>query len=150
LYEFLSYRVSDVMTRRPEVIGPSTTLAEAEGIFASHNFNGLPVVDARGNLLGMLTKLDLLRAFVFTPRRMVPPYEEIMARDVETVMTRQAHTVSPETPLTRVLEAMVLTRYKSFPVAKDGRLVGIVAREDVLRGLQRAARLSASAAAVPF
>jgi CBS domain-containing protein len=48
-------------------------------------------------------------------------------------------TVAPDDPLTHVLQKMVHTRCKSFPVLEDDRLVGIVAREDVLRALRRAA-----------
>jgi CBS domain-containing protein len=54
-------------------------------------------------------------------------------------MTRQPLTVDPELPLTRVVELMVNTRNKSFPVVQDGRVVGIVARENVLIALRRAA-----------
>jgi CBS domain-containing protein len=69
----------------------------------------------------------------------VPAYDEIRRRPVRTVMTSQPLTVGPEAPLTRVLETLVATRVKSLPVIEAGRLVGIVAREDVLRALRRAA-----------
>jgi len=44
MYEFLDYRVSDVMNENPVTVGPRTTLAEVEAIFEEHDFNGLPVV----------------------------------------------------------------------------------------------------------
>ena len=62
-----------------------------------------------------------------------------MRQHVEQVMTADPTIVAPESPLTRVLEEMVGTRNKSFPVVADGRLVGIIAREDVIRALRRAA-----------
>ena len=58
---------------------------------------------------------------------------------IDDIMTRQPLTVDPELPLTRVVELMVNTRNKSFPVVQDGRVVGIVARENVLIALRRAA-----------
>jgi len=76
------------MTPHPAVIGPETRLAEAEDVFAAHNFNGLPVVDPDGRLLGLLTKLDVLKAFTFTTHALVPPYHEIMAQPVDAFMTR--------------------------------------------------------------
>jgi CBS domain-containing protein len=70
---------------------------------------------------------------------MLPPYEQIMQRHVATVMTRQPVTVTPRTPLTRVLTKLVESRNKSFAVVDpDDRLVGVVAREDVMRALRRA------------
>jgi CBS domain-containing protein len=139
MYEFIYYRVRHVMTRSPTVIASGATLAEVERIFESHDFNGLPVVGEDGELVGVVTKLDFLKAFVFTADSVVPRYEEILCRRAKTVMTADPRTVDPDLPLTRVLEDMVSTRYKSFPVVEDGRLVGVVAREDVLGGLRRAA-----------
>jgi CBS domain-containing protein len=54
-------------------------------------------------------------------------------------MTRELVTVAPDIPLTRVLQKLVETRNKSLPVLDGARLVGVVAREDVLRALRRAA-----------
>ena len=139
MYEFLDYRVADVMASAPVTVDPGATLAEVEELFARHNFNGLPVVDPGGRLLGLLTKLDVLKAFAFTPRSIIPPYDEIVRQRAERFMTRDPVTFDPEAPLTHVLEEMVRSRFKSFPVVAGGRLVGVVAREDVLRALKEAA-----------
>jgi CBS domain-containing protein len=140
MYEFLSLHVSDAMTREPVTIREGTSLAEAEGIFEQHNFNGLPVVDENGRLRGVLTKLDLLKAFVFTPQSIVPHYEEILREPAARFLTSEPLAVTPDLPLTRVLERLVETRYKSFPVVNEGRLVGMIAREDVLRVIRRVAK----------
>jgi CBS domain-containing protein len=138
VYEFLDYRVCDAMTADPIRVGPDASLADTEALLEQHDFNALPVVGSAGELLGVVTKLDLLRAFRFTDDHMFPPYEELMARPVRSVMTTDAVTVTPRTPLTRVLETLVRTRSKSLPVVDDGRVVGIIAREDVLAALRRA------------
>jgi uncharacterized protein (DUF2267 family) len=70
---------------------------------------------------------------------MIPPYHEILQKPVTTVMTRDPLTVSTDTPLTRVLQKMVETRFKSLPVIRGGELVGVIAREDIVRALQCAA-----------
>ncbi len=137
MYEFLDYRVEDVMTGDLVTVAPGATLAEAEWIFEKHDFNGLPVVGARGQLVGFLTQLDLLRAFRFSDDHVFPPYSEIMKRSVSSVMSRDVLTVTPRAPLTRVLEKMVDSRSKSLAVVDGDRLVGVVAREDVLAGLRR-------------
>lgn len=139
MYEFLAWQVGDVMSAPVVSIAPDATLADAEALFDEHDFDALPVLAADGTLAGVVAKLDVLRAYQFSPETIVPPYDEIRRRPVTTVMTLQPLVVAPDTPLTRVLETLVATRVKSLPVVADGRLVGVVAREDVLRALRRAA-----------
>ena len=139
MYEFLEFRTLDVMTREVHTVTPDTKLGRVEEIFDEHEWNGLPVVDEDGKLVGLVTALDLLAAFEFHEDYTFPPYEAIMDRPVWTVMSRDIGTVRPRTPLTRVLHKLVDTGRKSLPVVDDDRrVVGIVAREDVLRGLRRA------------
>ena len=138
MYDFLDYRVEDVMTTTPVTLASGRSLAEAEVLFEKHDFNALPVVSDGGQLLGVITKLDLLRAFRFTDEQVFPPYDEIMRRPVSELMSQEPATVTPRAPLTRVLEKLVRTGHKSFPVVDGDTLVGVVAREDVLRGLRRA------------
>jgi CBS domain-containing protein len=57
---------------------------------------------------------------------------------VREVMVTDLTTVTPRTPLTRVLETLVRLRTKSLPVVEDGAVVGVIAREDVLQALRRA------------
>ena len=139
MYEFLTLRVSDAMTRDVITIRPETPLCDVEALFERHGFNGVPVVDASGTMLGFLTKLDLLRACAFSTESIVPHYEEILELPARRAMTSCPETVHPDMPLTRVLEKLVSTRWKSLPVVQDGRVVGIVSREDVLRALRRVA-----------
>jgi CBS domain-containing protein len=138
MYEFLDYRVSDAMTKEPLAIEPDLTIAEVERLFERHGFNLLPVVEDGRRLVGVVSSLDILKAFQFDEEHLFPPYEEIMRRPIRSVMSEKLVTVSPRTPLTRALEKMVRTRNKSLPVALGGDLVGILAREDVLNALRRA------------
>lgn len=139
MYEFLAWRAGDVMSRDVVTIAADATIAEAEEVFDRRDFDALPVLGPDGSLAGIVSKLDVLRAYHFTPAAMVPPYEEIRRRPVRSLMTIQPLTVAPELPLTRVLETLVATRVKSLPVVESGHLVGVVAREDVIRALRRAA-----------
>lgn len=136
MYEFLDYRVQDVMNR-PLTVGPEASLADVEQLLEKHGYNALPVVDAGERLLGLVTSLDLLRAFDFAEDTILPPYEQVMQRRVEEVMTRDVLTVCPMTPLQRVVEKIVDTRNKSFPVLDGDRVVGVVAREDVMLALRQ-------------
>ena len=135
MYEFLKWRVEDVMSK-PLCIAPDATLAEAERLLEQHGYNSLPVVDAQGTLQGVVTSLDLLRAFDFSQDAILPDYAKNMQRSVASVMSRDAQSVTPRAPLTRVLRKLVDTRSKSFPVVDAGRVVGVVAREDVMQALR--------------
>jgi CBS domain-containing protein len=139
MYEFVYYQVKDVMTPDPIMVRQDVKLSEVEAIFKENDFNGLPVVGESNELIGMITKLDLLKALDFTKKRIVPHYDTIMAQRVLMVMTKELRFVYPETPLTRLLHQMMDTGYKSFPVLQDDRIVGIVAREDIIRALMQAA-----------
>lgn len=140
MYRFLEYRVRDVMTRDVVAIQPETSIAEVEALFDQKGFEALPVLDAAGALVGIVSRLDVLRAFHFTPESIVPHYDEIALRPARSVMTLQPFAVEPELPLTRLLETLVATRVKSLPVVEKGRLVGMVAREDVIRALRHEAQ----------
>ena len=138
MFEFLQYRVADAMTPIPITTGPDTRLRDLERLFETHDFNGIPIVDEEQHLLGMVTKFDLLKAFTLNPSVMVPPYEAIMEQTAESVMTHNPVSIAPELPLSRLVEKMVEMRTKSFPVVHEDRIVGIIAREDVLKALRRA------------
>jgi CBS domain-containing protein len=138
MYEFLEYQVGDAMTYRPVTVTRATSLAEIEALFEQHDFNCLPVSE-HGALLGIVTKLDVLKAFAFTPRTLVPRYEQVVRQPAETVMTYQPITVTPDMALTRVVQLMIETRYRSFPVVIGTLLIGVISRQDVLRALVRAA-----------
>ena len=137
MYEFLKYTVKDAMTPSPLTTTPDTPLRELEKIFEAHDFNGIPVLDKAGRLVGMVTKYDLLKAFIFTPDSPIPRYGLIMDRPASSVMTHDPVTVTPEMPLSRLLQELVEMQTKSFPVVENGRLVGIISREDVLKVLRR-------------
>jgi len=138
MYEFLQYKVRDAMTPGPITLNPGTPLREVEKLFEIHDFNGIPIVDEEGRLAGMATKFDLLKAFIMTPDSIVPHYDDIMSQPVSAVMSQSPETVGPELPLTRLLELLVELQTKSLPVVENDRLVGIIAREDVLKALRRA------------
>ena len=139
MYGFLACTVSQYMTRRVETVTREVTLLELGKLFEKHDFNTIPVVED-GMLLGVVSKFDFLRAFAFTIGQMVPHYDELMKRTVADVMTDAIVHVEPATPLTRILQLMVNLRMRSFPVVgPGGLLVGMISREDVMRGLREAA-----------
>ncbi|MFV0367944.1 MAG: HPP family protein, partial [Hyphomicrobiaceae bacterium] len=90
--------------------------------------------------VGLVTKFDFLKAFAFAPTKMVPHYDEIMQTKVADVMTRAVIHVEAEAPLPRALQLMVDLKARSFPVLNEaGKLVGVIAREDIIRALKATA-----------
>ena len=133
---FEHHKVSDFMSRTGIVVGPHATLAEAETYFEKYDFNLLPVVD-RLRLMGVLTKTDFLKAFCVGPSSVSVPYEEVANRQVETFMTPNPKTFSPQSSLQKVLEEMVATRHRSFVVVEGDQFVGVISREDIIRALRQ-------------
>jgi CBS domain-containing protein len=138
MYRFLECTAGQYMTTRVASVTREMTLRELETLFEQHDFNSFPVVED-GTMLGIVTKFDFLRAFTFTTGQIIPPYDELMNRPVGEIMTEAVWHVDPTAPLTRVLEQMVSLKTRSFPVVDaEGRLIGIISREDLMRALKEA------------
>ena len=138
MYRFLECTVSQYMTRSVKTVTRRITLRELEALFEQHDFNAFPIVEER-KMVGIITKFDFLRAFIFTTGQMVPHYDDFMNHLVEEVMTKAVVHVEPTAPLTRVLQLMVNLKARSFPVVDANRqLVGIISREDIMRALREA------------
>jgi CBS-domain-containing membrane protein len=140
MYRFLECTVGQYMTRDMKTVSRHTTLRELEALFAKHDFNAFPVLDGQ-TVVGFVTKFDFLKAFAFTTRQLLPHYDELMTRKVEEVMTEAVVHVEPAAPLTRTLQLMVSLKARSFPVmTADKKLVGMIAREDIMRALKESTR----------
>jgi CBS domain-containing protein len=137
MFRFLESSAAQYMTKAVESVARNCTLAELEALFAKYDFDAFPVIEG-GKLLGIVTKFDFLRAFAFTTGAMVPSYEALMQRTVGEVMTEGVVQVEPATPLTRVLQLMVNLKLRSFPVVDNGKLVGMISRGNIMRGLKQA------------
>ena len=140
MYRFLEETAGTYMTRNVTTVTRDTTIRELSDMFDRDDFNTYPVVE-NDEVIGIVTKFDILRCFAFTPHQMLPRYSDLMDRTVATVMTSEFIYVRPDTKLTRVLQLMVEHRIRSLPVTDgNNRLVGIVAREDIVRALAAAAK----------
>jgi len=136
-----------VMTDTPVVIAPDAPLAQAIRLMATHRISGLPVVDAAGAAVGMLTEGDLLRrqeigseggppgwfASFFTPGRIAANYVQTHGRRVQDVMTPDVISVTEYTPVAEIAALMIRHRVKRLPVLRDSKVVGIVSRADLVR-----------------
>jgi len=139
VYKFLEQTASGYMTRNVRTVQRGHNLLALSEMFEQDDFNSYPVEDD-GQVVGIVTKFDILKCFAFTPSQMLPRYNDLMSRKVGDVMTPEFIYVSPDTRLTRVLQIMVEHRIRSI-IVLDGaqKLVGIVAREDVIAALKATA-----------
>ena len=137
MYRFIEQTTADAMTRSAKTVPRGLSLWELEDLFEQDDFNSYPV-EEESQIVGMVSKLDFLACFVFTPAHMVPRYDELMEKTVADIMTPDFIYVRGETKLTRVLQLMVDHRIRSMPVIEhDQKLVGMISREDVMRTLRR-------------
>ncbi|WP_315707020.1 MULTISPECIES: HPP family protein [unclassified Bradyrhizobium] len=139
MYRFLEETAGNYMMRGVKTVTRDTTVRELSEMLDRDDFNSYPVVE-NGAVIGIVTKFDMLKCFAFTPNQMLPRYSDLMNRAVADIMTTEFIYVRPDTKLTRVLQLMVEHRIRSVPVT-DGQnhLVGIIAREDIVRALAAAA-----------
>jgi CBS domain-containing protein len=147
-------QVRDVMTTNVISISAQTTILEAARTMLRNRISGLPVVDAEGRLIGMVTEGDFLRRseigterqrprwleFLLGPGRMAEDYVRAAGRKVEDVMTRDPVAVSEGDDLAIMVELMERRRVKRLPVLRDGKMVGIVSRANLMRALVSLAR----------
>lgn len=139
MYQFLERTVAGEMTRTVKTVTRGLTVRELNDMFERDDFNAYPVEDD-GQMVGLVTKFDVLRCFAFMPNQMVPRYDDLMKRTVADIMTSDFVYVRSDTRLTRVLQLMVEHRFRSFPVIDSGhRLEGMIARGDILRALESCA-----------
>jgi len=139
VYKFLEDTAGQYMTKPVRTVTRGVTAHELGDMIKRDDFNTYPV-EEDGQVVGIVTKFDMLKCFAFTPSQMVPRYSDLMNKTVGDVMTSDFIYVRSDTKLTRVLQLMVEHRIRSLPVIDgDSRLVGIIAREDVLKALAAAA-----------
>jgi CBS domain-containing protein len=137
MYEFLQETVDGNMTRSVRSVAPETTIGDLYRLFAADDFECYPVVRGEA-LVGVVSKLDALKVFALSQDHILPQYKEGMATTVDEIMTSDVVAVDSEARLQRVLELMVKHRLKSLPVVDQRRnLVGIIARKDVMRAMER-------------
>lgn len=146
------------MTRPVITVSADAPVDEAIRLMLRHRISGLPVVDAQGKLVGMLTEGDLLRRaetgterrrprwleFLLGPGRLAEDYVRSHGRRVREVMTPAPDTVCELAPLTEIVELMERKGFKRVPVMRGESIVGIVSRANLVQALASLARAQAA------
>jgi len=153
-------KVEEVMTKKVITLKSSQTVSEAVGQLAEHGISGAPVIDEHGKLVGMVTEQDIIGALKTRSKHieMVYPslsvlsvafvekddiketieaFGEIAALKIEKIMARPPIYAEKGTDLAKVVELMSLKAINRVPVMDSGKLVGIVSRADIIKGLAK-------------
>jgi CBS domain-containing membrane protein len=134
--------IAAVMSARPVLVGPEMTVAEAFDTMEHHGIATCPVVAADGELRGMVSRVDLLRALRPSRELEVFGAEAVGKVPVREVMRRGVVTVEAEDPIVAAVDLFVDTRLHALPVVRRGAgppvVIGVVTQGDALRYLMRA------------
>jgi len=142
----------DVMTTDVITVDPDTTVQSFANLLAERGISGAPVVDSNGGLIGIVSEGDLLhRAEIGTAHRHRPrrrswwldhfaselarEYVKSHGRTVKEIMTRDVVTVTEETDLADVAALLEAKRIKRVPVMREGKVVGIISRANIVRAV---------------
>ncbi len=145
-------RVKDIMTKTVISVSPETDIVNAARIMLEKRINGLPVVNSKGSVVGIICQSDLVSQQKIIPvpsifsfmdgfmpltsmKKIEKEVEKIAAITVSQAMTPKPVTVTPETGIEAVAELMVDKSFHTLPVVEGGKLVGIVGKSDVLKTL---------------
>jgi len=137
-------KAKDIMTTRIATVCPGHGVRRAAEIMLERRVSGLPVVGEDGRLVGILTQGDLLRRTNLGRRpdsgrgrteRQARDRTGGPIRKVEDVMTRDVITIAEDTSVARMAALMKEYSIKRLPVLRDGQLIGIVSRTDLLRAI---------------
>ncbi|MGZ5232721.1 MAG: CBS domain-containing protein, partial [Burkholderiales bacterium] len=156
-------RVSDVMTKRVISITPEATVLEAVKVMLKNHISGMPVINGKGQLVGILTEGNFLHRSetgtersrarwldaLFGPSEAAKDFVHSHGRKVKEVMSRNPVTVRENTPLDEVVHLMENRNIKRLPVLRSGKVVGIISRANLMRALVRLHR-GAPASAKPM
>ena len=147
-------RAHQIMTRKVITVGPDCSIADAANLMLRNHISGLPVLDKVGDLIGIVSEGDFLRRseigtqrkrpswlqFLTSTGRLADEFVDERGRQIGDVMTRDPVTVSDDTPLDEMVSLMESKGVKRLPVMRNGKMVGIVTRANLLQSVASMAK----------
>ena len=118
-------KAKDIMSSPVITVRAETTVDEALGLMLQKNVSGLPVVDDENHVVGIISQFDLLK----------PLYDQLQltSTSVTRYMSSKVHTVNEDDFLIDVAQVFITYPIRRVPVVKDGKLVGVISRRDIVR-----------------
>lgn len=149
-------KIKEIMTKEVVSVSPQDNVLEALRILSKMQISGLPVMDKEGKLVGMFTEKEVLSfilpsyiekvgKFIYeeNPKSTKRKFSELSKIQVSQIMRKDVVTTSEETTLCEAARVMLTQKARRIPVLdKSGKVVGISARQDILKALAREAEIS--------
>jgi CBS domain-containing protein len=147
-------RAHQIMTRPVITVSPDTTILEAANLMLQRHISGLPVVDAAGKLVGIVSESDFIRRseigtqrkrnrllnFILGPGQAATDFVHEHGGKIAEIMTPEPVTITEDTSLEAIVTLMEKNRLKRLPVIRNDRVVGIVSRANLLQAVASLAR----------
>ncbi len=141
---------ADIMTRDVITVRKETTIRELAEIFTRHRISSAPVVDADGSLIGIVTETDLIEQdkslhiptvislfdwviYLESEKKFEKELKKMTGQTVGDIYSQKVETVAPTTPVSEVADLMSSRKMHALPVVEGKKVVGIVARIDLIR-----------------
>jgi CBS domain-containing protein len=147
--------VKDIMVKDVSVLSADMPADKGLRLILEEERSGLPVVDKNNNLVGMLTEKEILKfclpsyldkvgAFVYerNPKAVLGKLAKLKDLKVSDVMRKDVITVSEDATLSEVSKIILTQQARRIPVVKDKKIIGIIARADIVRHLAEEAGLT--------
>jgi CBS domain-containing protein len=141
-------KVKDAMNASVRTVKPDTKIMEVASLMTLYRFQGLPVLDDTGELVGIIAERDLLHSLFPKLENLMAEgmhsvdydkemgrYKEVLGLNVSDLMTANPVTVDPEMHVLRAATIMVKHNFRRIPVAENGKLVGMLSLGDVHKAI---------------
>jgi CBS domain-containing protein len=142
-------KAMDVMVRNVLTVKPDTRIAEVARLLVENDISAVPVVDDQGQMLGIISEADLMRRAEIGTEKRRPWWLEAMTpattlanefakshgKHVAELMSSQVVSASEDTPLIEIATLLERNQIKRVPITKEGKLVGIVSRSNIIQAL---------------
>jgi CBS domain-containing protein len=144
-------KAKDIMTKEVITVKPETTLEELARLLMKRQISGAPVVNDNGKIIGIVTENDLIsknsRLHIPTILRLFDAYiplgtskmesdiRKMAASTVEDICTKEIITVDEEASVEYIATIMTEKRIHILPVVREGKLVGIIGKKDLIKGI---------------
>lgn len=142
-------KAADVMVRNVLTVKPDTSVAEVARLLVEHDISALPVVDDQGRMVGIISEADLLRREEIGTEKQRPWWLEAMipattlaneflkshGKLVGELMSKHVISASEDTPLAEIATLLERNQIKRVPITKDGKVVGVVSRSNIIQAL---------------
>ena len=145
-------KVKDIMTKEVVTVTKATTVTELAGIFSQRHISSLPVLDEKGNLIGIVTETDLVEQdknlhiptvisifdwiiYLESDKKFEKELKKMTGRVVGDIYSSDVVTVSPESSVSDVADLLSSRKITAIPVVEGKKLVGIISRIDLIRSM---------------